>query len=464
MLKFGVIRRVGHCLIALSVCIALAVQISVPATAAAKFSAIAIDARTGAVLYSDEANATRYPASLTKMMTLYVLFQDLKAGRLKLSSRLKVSERAAAMAPSKLGLKPGTTLTVEEAIKALIIKSANDAAAVVGENIGQGSESAFAVRMTRVARSIGMSRTTFRNASGLPHPAQVTTAKDMATLGLRIMRDFPQYYPYFRQTSFKFRGKTIHGHNRLVGRYRGTDGIKTGYTRASGFNLVSSTLRDGRRVVGVVIGAKSAGRRNAYMMTMLERALVKAKPGKTIAALAGSSKGAVNPLAQKQETEAAAQPKISDKDIGPVNPEDDADEGIAALAAAASSEELNSPKVIQAELELKKKKVIAGPITTASTSAPENKDPLKALNLGSAYSVQISAYTDKDAAVAAIGKARATANAELKGKKAFTIAVKRNGKLEYRVVIGGLTAKSAKQSCAKLSKLGKTCAVILPQA
>ena len=464
MLKKYVFRRLAHGVLASLLCVALALQVSLPVQAAPKFAALAIDARTGAILYSDEANSQRYPASLTKMMTLYLVFQDLKSGRIKLSTRLHVSRRAASMPPSKLGLKPGSTITVEEAIKALVIKSANDAAAAVGENLGKGSESAFAARMTRVARSIGMSRTTFRNASGLPNPGQVTTAKDMATLSLRLMRDFPQYYPYFRLTTFTFRGKVIRTHNRLVGRFAGTDGIKTGYIGASGYNLVTSTRRDGRRVIGVVMGARSAGRRNAYMMTMLERALAKARNGNTIAAVAGSSKGVVNPLAQKQEIEASTQPKISEAELAPVNPEDDDDsEGMAALAEAASSEDINSPKVIQAELDLKKKKLEAT-VVTASTSQPKPVDPLKALDLGKSYSVQISAFNDKDAAVAAIGKVRAAAKIELKGKKAYTIAVKRNGKLEYRVVIAGLTAKSAKQSCAKVSKIGKTCAVILPQA
>jgi D-alanyl-D-alanine carboxypeptidase len=183
------------------------------AASAAKFSSVVVDARTGALISADDADGRRYPASLTKMMTLYIVFQDLKAGRIKLSTPLKVSRRAASMSPSKLYLKPGSTITVEQAIKALVIKSANDAAATVGENLGRGSEAAFAQRMTRVARSIGMSRTTFKNASGLPNPAQVTTARDMATLGLRLMRDFPQYYPYFRSTSFVYKGRLVNGHN-----------------------------------------------------------------------------------------------------------------------------------------------------------------------------------------------------------------------------------------------------------
>ncbi len=441
----------------------LGLGLIVPAEAAPRFAAIAVDARTGAILYSNDVNGTRYPASLTKMMTLYVVFQDLKAGNIKLSTPLRVSPRAASMAPSKLGLKPGSTITVEDAIKALVVKSANDVAATVAENLGRGSEAIFAARMTQVARSIGMSRTTFKNASGLPNPGQVTTAKDMATLGLRLMRDYPQYYPYFRLTSFRFRGTVIRTHNRLLGNFKGTDGIKTGYIAASGFNLVTSTMRDGRRVVGVVMGSKSTGRRNAYMIAMLQKAFSKAKSGSTIAAAAGSSKGAVNPVAQNEtaptpdESTVVASAIANDQDDDEVK-----DTGKLAAVAEAAANESDTPKVIAAELN--QKKPIEGPLVTSPAVEAMEGDPLKALNLGKAYSVQISAFDDKDAAVAAISKVKATAAKELKGKKAYTIAVKKGDTIEYRVVIGGLTAKTARQSCAKVSKIGKTCAVILPQA
>ena len=212
----------------------------------------------GKFCFRSDIDGQRHPASLTKVMTLYLLFEDLKAGRLKLTSDLKVSQRAASMQPSKLGLKPGSTISVENAIKALVTRSANDVAATIGENL-DGSEANFAARMTRKARAIGMSKTTFKNASGLPNPAQVTTARDMATLSLRIQRDFPQYYPYFRITSFTYKGQTIRTHNRLLGRYQGTDGIKTGYIAASGFNLTTSAKRGDKRIVGVVMGSSSGG-------------------------------------------------------------------------------------------------------------------------------------------------------------------------------------------------------------
>ena len=209
------------------------------------------------LFFDSDSNGLRHPASLTKMMTLYIIFEELKAKRITLQTPIRVSARAAGMAPSKMGIKPGGASPSSRRSTALVIKSANDVAAAVAENLS-GSESAFAKRMTTTARRLGMSRTTYVNASGLPNPRQITTARDQATLGLRLMRDFPQYYPYFRATQFVFHGKVVKTHNRLVQRFQGTDGIKTGYINASGFNLVTSTKRGNKRLVGVVLGGKSA--------------------------------------------------------------------------------------------------------------------------------------------------------------------------------------------------------------
>ncbi len=479
--------RVLRLLAAIFVSLAMVLGSALPAQAGGKFAAITVDARTGAVLYSDDANSLRHPASLTKMMTLYIVFQDLKAGRIRMSTPLKVSRRAAYMPPSKLGLKPGSTITVEQAIKALVIKSANDVAATVGENLGRGSEAAFALRMTRIARSIGMSRTTFKNASGLPNPAQVTTAKDMATLGLRLMRDYPQFYPYFRAQSFVFQGRVINSHNRLVGRFPGTDGIKTGYINASGFNLVTSTRRDEKRLVGVVLGARSSGRRNAFMMAMLTRAFAKAKAGNTIAAVAGSGKGAIDPLAKSNlKVAAVEQPESQDDATSATDAK-----LLAAAAEAAAVEEGDddeaadaAPQVIEAglvpsETTHKKKRrgklpfavktpaeAPAGSDVEASvdTGADEGLDEINVASLPVGYSVQISSFKDKAAAKAALGKIKLAAAKEVKGKQSYTVAVKKNGNLFYRVVIVGFTASSAKKSCAKLSKIVKTCAVLTPNA
>ena len=201
-------------------------------------------------------------------MTLYMLFERLESGKLSLDSQLRVSEHAADQSPTKLGLREGSTISVEDAIKGLVTRSANDAAVVVAENLA-GSEEEFARQMTRKARALGMSNTTYRNASGLPDSAQVTTARDQATLGRAIQERFPRYYRYFSTRSFTFRGQRIGNHNRLLGKVEGVDGIKTGYIRASGFNLVTSVKRDGRHVVAVVLGGTSAGARDSRMRQLL---------------------------------------------------------------------------------------------------------------------------------------------------------------------------------------------------
>lgn len=249
------------------------------AMANSKYAGIVVDAKTGKTLYASSADAYRYPASLTKIMTLYVVFQELEAGRLSLSSRLKVSKYAAGRPPSKLGLKAGKTIKVKDAILALVTKSANDVATVVAENIS-GSEKKFAERMTRTARSLGMKKTTFRNPHGLPNSGQRTTARDMATLGRAIQEHFPQYYGYFKTRSYKYGGRTYGNHNKLLGRVKGVDGIKTGYIRASGFNLVTSVNRNGRQIVAVVMGGRSGASRNAQMTKLINRYLSKASRGK----------------------------------------------------------------------------------------------------------------------------------------------------------------------------------------
>ncbi len=250
---------------------------------------VVIDADTGSVLHSSNADARHYPASLTKMMTLYLTFEALDAGRLRLDQRLAVSSHAASQEPTKLGLSVGDTLTVRDAVLALIVKSANDVAVVVGESLG-GSEERFAAMMTARAREIGMSRTTFRNASGLPDPDQITTARDMAILAHALVRDFPKFYPLFATAAFNYEGTTIPTHNRLLNRYSGLDGIKTGYIRDSGFNLAASAMRDGRRLVGVVLGGTSQVARDRLMAQLLDKGFREAGAGTTVAQAAAPAK------------------------------------------------------------------------------------------------------------------------------------------------------------------------------
>jgi D-alanyl-D-alanine carboxypeptidase len=246
------------------------------------YAALVVDANSGEVLHAANADSLRHPASLTKIMTLYLLFEQIEAGKLRLDSRLEVSEQAAQQAPSKLGLIPGQTLSVEDAIRALVTKSANDAAVVVAEAIA-GDEDSFARMMTRKARALGMSRTVYNNASGLPDEDQLTTARDQATLGRAIQDRFPRYYRYFATPSFSYRGHALRNHNKLLGRVQGVDGIKTGYTRASGFNLVSSVRRGNRHIVAVVLGGSSGAARDARMRGLIEQHIASASSRRTVA-------------------------------------------------------------------------------------------------------------------------------------------------------------------------------------
>lgn len=249
----------------------LAMTVATPAFAKPKYAALVLDKYSGRVLFSRNADAARYPASLTKIMTLYVVFEELAKNNIDLDTKWTVSRKASKQAPSKLGLDVGDTITVENAILALVTKSANDVAMVVAEGIG-GSERKFAQRMTRRARELGMARTTFKNPHGLPNKRQVTTARDMATLAQRMMDDFPQYYAYFNTESFTFRGRVFNNHNNLLGKYEGTNGIKTGYTQASGFNLTASVIREGKHLVGVVLGGKTPRARDNHMIDILDEA------------------------------------------------------------------------------------------------------------------------------------------------------------------------------------------------
>jgi D-alanyl-D-alanine carboxypeptidase len=397
------------------------------------------------------------------------------------------------MAPSKLGLKPGTSISVDDAIRALVTKSANDVAATIGENLAK-SESAFAVRMTSTAHALGMSRTTFKNASGLPNPAQVTTARDMATLSLRIQRDFPQYYPYFRIMSFTYKGQTIRTHNRLLGRYDGADGIKTGYIGASGYNLTSSAKRGDKRVVGVVMGARSGASRNAYMMAMLDRAFPKCVKGKAIAALAGSSKGAIDPLgvsgtekskkpksilaalaAKKDEPEqpaadaAAAAPDDAQQANADSADEDAAEAGteaqgnafktVTAEAPAASGE----PTVIEAKIGTPP----AGeklPFAVKPEARQPEVDQTATIAVEEGWKVQIGNYSNKQDALASLMNLKKKQPTMLKDKMAFTVTIQEGEQTSYRGRFTGFTESDAKKFCGKMARQKLDCETLPPQS
>ena len=274
------------------------------------FAAMIVDANSGRTLYARDENELRHPASLTKVMTLYLLFEQLEKGRMSLDTEIEMSSHAASMAPSKLGLRPGGTLSVESAIKAVVTKSANDVAVAIGEAIG-GSEDHFAEMMTAKAHAIGMSRTTYVNASGLPDDDQITTAHDLALLGRSIQDRFPTYFKYFSTSSFTFAGRRIGNHNHLLGRVEGVDGIKTGYTRSSGFNLLTSLRRDGHRVVGVVLGGKSVASRDRIMADLMEEHLAEASTSRTAPAIAENESPRAAPVARVEpaKVEPVAKPE-----------------------------------------------------------------------------------------------------------------------------------------------------------
>jgi D-alanyl-D-alanine carboxypeptidase len=486
-----VIRKLA---VLLTCTLVLGLGLAAAAEAKPQFSAIAVDARTGKILTAMDIDGLRHPASLTKVMTLYVLFQDLKAGRIKLSTNLLVSRRASYMAPSKLGLKAGATITVEDAIKALITRSANDVAATIGENLG-GSEANFAARMTRTARAIGMSRSTFVNASGLPNPNQWTTARDMATLSLRIQRDFPQYYPYFRIGSFTYRGKVIRTHNKLLGRFQGTDGIKTGYIAASGFNLTTSAKRGDRRIVGVVMGARSGGWRDAYMMRMLDSYFDQCTNSATIAAVAGSSAGAINPLTALANAAPPAAPSKPTAVAGGAKAQDQSLEKLASAAAQDPSgaafqsvdagdavDPLAGPKVLEAKMGDATADNISGDdgedgAVADAAPAPPKKLPfqvkkkvdqadvgLEVASIEQSWNIQVGVFPKKDAAREKLQSLRSAGYDFLDGKPAFTVEVQKGKELQYRARFTGFTMQSARAACAKLTRQGERCQPFSPQS
>ena len=353
-----------------------------------QFSSIIVDGNSGAVLSSNNPDGIRRPASLTKIMTLYLLFERLDAGKMKLDTEMEVSEHASEQAPTKLGLKPGQTLKVEDAIKGLVTRSANDAAVVIAEAIA-GDEDEFAKLMTRKARLLGMSKTTYRNASGLPNDEQLTTARDQATLGRAIQDRYPRYYRYFATTVFNFRGQSIRNHNRLLGNVEGVDGIKTGYTRASGFNLVSSMRRGNRHLVGVVLGGRSGGSRDATMRNLLAENLDKGATKRTVAAIternaadgpvdvaeAGTASRA-GETAQSGSTLASAEPGLAamptTRSIAPAKP------SLMAAAAAALPPAKVEQNKFEPQVRPEPAPLTSGVIQSQSMSAiPGSAEPMK---------------------------------------------------------------------------------------
>ena len=406
--------------------LALSFLLGLSATAQAnpKYAAIVIDGNTGKVLHSYKADATRFPASLTKIMTLYILFDYLKKGRLTNNTKFYVTSHAAGQPPSKLGLKKGSHIRVKNIIGALVTKSANDVAATVAENIA-GSEAKFARMMTRKARSLGMFNTVFKNASGLPHRAQKTTARDMAKLSMRIMNDFPRYAKSFKTRKFKYGRKAYRNHNGLLYSYKGTEGIKTGYTRASGFNLTSSVKRGKKHLIAVVMGGKSARSRNAEMRRLLNKNFPRA--------VASSRK---NSLAQRM---ALLDPKRSAQSVR-------------YTATTTSS---------QWKKKVTKKRV-------AQRSSPARKSysvgKYTSRKSQSGYDIQIGAYPDRAIAVSKLSQTEAKARSVLEGHRPYIMQYQKNGTNYHRARFANFSSRStAAMACNHLkSKLKMKCIVMMP--
>ncbi|CAA7613383.1 D-alanyl-D-alanine carboxypeptidase family protein [Magnetospirillum sp. UT-4] len=410
-------RGLAGFVLTLLVCAAAAAGFAPAAEAApreSRYAAIVVDFDSGDVLHAVNPDRQSYPASLTKVMTLYLLFDALESRKVSLRTMLPVSSHAAAQAPSKLALRPGDRIAVEDAVLALVTKSANDVAVVVAEALG-GSEDEFAEMMTRKARQLGMSSTTYRNASGLPDSGQISTPRDQARLGRALIRDHGEHYHYFSTRQFKWRGQPISTHNRLMLRYKGADGIKTGYINASGFNLIASAKRDGRRIVGVVFGGDTAGWRDRQMAQNLDKGFARLKGGIDIRS------------AQVEEEDRQDLDRL--------------------IASAKTGPQDRKGKVVMAA---------ARPQDDESRGAGDAEPDSWSVQVG-AFSAYKPAHKAASAAAKKLGGlvSRATIDVDKagSGKKAL-----------YRARLSGFTEDQALAACKRLAKAKKDCKVVQPSA
>jgi D-alanyl-D-alanine carboxypeptidase len=401
-------------LAALSLAFAALALLALPSPGVAKYASIVIDYETGTVLHESNADTRNYPASLTKMMTLYMLFEALDRGELTLESDLRVSKRAEGMPPSKFWLKAGSTIRVEDAILALATKSANDVAVVIAEALG-GTEIEFARMMTEKAKALGMSRTTFRNASGLPNEGQKSTARDMATLSIALLRNYPHYYSVFSTKAFRYRGNTYKSHNHLLTSYAGTDGIKTGYIRASGFNLAASVVRDGRRLIAVVFGGKTSRSRDKHMMDLLDRGFVR---------VASLPRFTPDPSPPKPGTLLAAAPVASPAGAQPA-PE------------AEAEERRNGGSVLDGLIR-----------------------PAQAANATGPFGIQVGAFFDYDSALALAKTASERLPQLLPAEQVVVTSLPTGAKTLYRARILGLGKVQAKKACVELQRRSMDCLIV----
>ncbi|MGB0921759.1 MAG: D-alanyl-D-alanine carboxypeptidase family protein [Alphaproteobacteria bacterium] len=424
------------------------------AAAATKYASIVIDAKTGEVIHNRHSLAKRYPASLTKMMTLYMTFEALAEGKLSIDQQLTTSRRAAGQPASKLHLRRGQRISVEQAILALVTRSANDVATVLGEAIG-GTESRFASLMTERARALGMKDTTFKNASGLPNRHQKTTAYDMALLARALIEHYPDRYHYFSTRAFKFGKRTYKTHNKLLGTYSGTDGIKTGYINASGYNLVSSVKRGPHHLIGVVFGGRSPARRNNHMKALLTDAFKAVRQGKTKPQYVVDFLPRPTPRGGQRIQTAWEYEKARGLAMAAGQWSAKQNTQIAARAVRANTPMPNARPGFAAAPAMPKSRsiaaaIISSPAHAATSSHTEN------------WQVQVGAYYSKEKAHArakdAQGKLQTLSDGEI-----VTPALRRGSRTIYRSRIAGLSKPTAYGACKGLSRKGFDCLTIAPK-
>jgi len=395
-----------------------------------RYAAFVADMDTGEVLHARRADASRYPASLTKMMTLYMLFEAIERGELSLNSEIVFSAEAASRPATRLGLAGGESIRAEDAIRALIIQSSNDVAVAVAEHLA-GSESAFAEAMTERARALGLTGTVFRNASGLPDPGQRTTARDMARLAYALQTHFPGYFSYFSETRFTWRGATHRTHNTLVGSVDGVNGLKTGYIRASGFNVAVTSDRDGRRLVAVVMGGASPAVRDAHARELVEAAYASLSAREEGRLLASLQTPRINPIREQEilTAELAAAPQQT------------------AMGSAPGAPPVRVELADEADLE-----AISAPAETGLPGLPHG------------WAIQVGAYGSQAAALARLESVAMMGVHEfVASARPVAEPLERGGSRLWRARYSGLDADAARAACARLEARGEPCFAVSPQ-
>ncbi len=449
-----------------------------------------VDGNNGKVLEESNPDTLRHPASLTKIMTLYLLFERLDAGEIRLDTPLKVSAHAAAQAPTKLGVKPGRTITVENAIKAVVTKSANDVAVVIAENLS-GSEENFARMMTRKARELGMRHTAYVNASGLPDDDQVTTARDQALLGRALEARFPRYYRYFSTRSFVYHGEAMRNHNRLLGAVDGVDGIKTGFTRASGFNLVASVHRDGRYIIAAVFGGSSASARDAHMRALIrghimEASLRHAVPvraqrtepvsKRVLAAFGKTGPAAPSSTADHARRDQSAVARTAEKSMigstAPIRPlvvrTIPYRTVLVKRAALAPMPKMVPVAAVQPPPPPMPKRSavpadsVAATGSTRAEAAPrrDQEPPQPPAPAHKGWQIQIGAFGGEEEAQRHLSAARLKAGRALAGAHSFTERVQKSDKAFYRARFAGFDKAAAAATCRQLRRQDIRCLVL----